>query len=155
MSQFEYECAITGALERGSQSDDSDKLDDLPVGWTKITIARRQYNPKWVLIQQTKDSMVEGLLAQFPADISEIHRYSVTLQIEAQFHSLEQATPMYARDVDDTVYISDAGEIADTINEIRDTLGLEAIGDAEDDADEVPEDAADESHLPHDGEVGD
>jgi len=150
MPTNEYECAVTGAVELGGQSDDSDKLDDLPVGWTKITIARRQYNPKWMMIQQVKESMISGLLSQAP-DLPDVQKYAVSLQVDAQFHAMEKDTPLYIRDVDDVVYISDAGEILETINEIRESLGLEELGEGEEDE----ADEADESDLPHDGEVGD
>lgn len=149
--EFEYECALTGVLEPGGQSSDSDGLGDLPVGWTKITITRRQYNPKWVLIQQVKDAMVEGLIQQFPPEVQEVQRYAVMVQVEAQFHGLEQDTPMYVSDVEDVVYLSDTGEIVETINEFRDTLGLQELPEEDEDDD----DEDDEPELLTSPEVGD
>ena len=131
MSTVEYECALTGVVEQGGQIEKGEKadgLEDLPVGWTKITIQRRTFNPKWLLIQQVKEAMIEGLLSQVPADIQQMQRYAIMLQVEAQFHALEQATSMYAKDVDDIVYISDSGELIENINEMRELLGLDAIG---------------------------
>ncbi len=152
--QFEYECAMTGVVEPGGTEDNSDELGDLPVGWTKIRMTRRQYNPKWVLIQQVKEAMVDGLVAQFPPEVQEVQRYAVYIQVEAQFHSLEQATPVYLPDVDDTVYISDSGDIIDSVNEMREMLGLSALPEEDEDEDE-DEDDEDELLLPHDGEIGD
>jgi hypothetical protein len=159
MSRFEYECALTGVVEPGGVESDSDKLGDLPVGWTKVQLTRRQYNPKWVLIQQVKAAMNEALLQQFPPSMHDVQRYAIDVQVEAQFHSLEKDTPMYVSDVDDVVYISDSGDIADTLNEVRDMLGLEALtpddDEEEDDEEDEAEEAEGDENLPHDGEVGD
>ena len=152
--QFDYECALTGVVQQGGHEDDSDKLGDLPVGWTRIQMTRRQYNPKWVLIQQVKDAMVEGLMAQFPAEVQDVQLYAVTIQVEAQFHTLEKDTPMYMPDVDDVVYISNAGEIVDNVNEVREMLGLEELPD-EEEAEEEEEEHEGELLLSHDGGVGD
>lgn len=155
--EFEYECALTGVVEPGGQSSDSDGLDDLPVGWTKIAITRRQYNPKWLLIQQVKDAMVEGLIQQFPPEMQDLQRYAVMVQVEAQFHGLEKDTPMYAADVEDVVYLSDTGEIVETINEFRDTLGLPVLPDEDEDEDEDDEieEAAAEPEVRTPPELGD
>jgi hypothetical protein len=142
---FEYECALTGRTEDGIQPDDSDGLGDLPLGWTRVQITRRQINPKWMLIQQVKQSVIEGILQQFPEELREVQRYAVMVQIEAQFHGLESSTPRYLPDVDDVVYISADGTILDTVNEIREMLNLPAIRDADeaDEEDESEEDADD------------
>lgn len=151
--QYEYECAMSGVTEVGEDHDDSDGLEDLPVGWTRVHITRRQHNPKWVLIQQVKNAMVEGLLSQFPPEIQEMQRYPIVLQIEAQFHALEQSTPKYQPDVDDVVFLSGAGEVVESLNDMREQLGLApmlvASGDDEDDDgedDEVEE--AEEEETP-------
>ena len=123
----EYECALSGITEAPSEESNSDGLDDLPVGWTKVTIARRQFNPKWLMIQQVKEAMVEGLLSQIPAEMQESQRFLISVQVDAQFHGIESATSMYIRDVDDVVYLSDSGDIADSINEVRQLLGLDAL----------------------------
>jgi len=148
---YEYECALTGTVEGGADSFDGDGLGDLPPGWTQITMKRRQYNPKWVLIQQVKEAMIEGLVQQFPPEIQEIQKYAVGLQVEAQFHGLERETPMYLLDIDDTVFISDSGEVVESLNEAREMMGLEPLLIEED----SEEDVADESNLPHDSESGD
>lgn len=130
MSTVEYECALTGVVEPGGQVEKGEKadgLEDLPVGWTKITIQRRTFNPKWLMIQQVKEAMIEGLLSQLPEEVQQLQKYAVVLQVEAQFHALEQATSIYSKDVDDVVYISDAGDVLETFNEMRELLGLGAV----------------------------
>ena len=151
MKTEDYECALTGVTANGPYHE-SDGLEDLPVGWTKIQITRRGYNPKWLAIQQVKQEVVDGLLAQFPQEAPDEHRFAVALQIEAQFHGLESATPVFLADVEDTVYISDEVEVIEHINELRELLGLELLVSEE----EVEaEEDGDEGHLPHDGESGD
>jgi len=150
VNNYEYECSVTGVVEEGGRSYDKDGLGDLPSGWTQITMKRRELNPKWILIQQVKSAMVEGLVQQFPLEIQDVQKYAVSLQVEAQFHGLEEATPMYLLAVDDTVYISDSGEVVESLNDVRELVGLEPIEFVTDD-----EDQGDDSHLPHDSESGD
>lgn len=143
----EFECALTGVVESGAEASSADGLDTLPVGWVKITIARRTYNPKWLMIQQVKEAMIEGLMSQMPADLPEVQRYAVVMQVEAQFHGLEKDTPMYVKDVDDVVYLSDAGEVIETINELRSTLALDTIAPIPS-IDEIPEEDEEEDDKP-------
>lgn len=136
---IEYECALTGLTAPGVEPTDVDGLDDLPVGWMRIRITRRKYNPKWVLIQQVKEAMIDGIVSQFPPEVQDMQRYAVLIQVEAQFHGLEKDTPMYVPDVDDVVYLSDSGEILESINDIRNSLGLDSISteSIEEDEDET------------------
>lgn len=135
---YEYECAMTGLTQDGGIEDSSDSLGDLPVGWTRVQMTRRAYNPRWVMLQQVKQAMVDGALAQVPAEAQEMQRIVVTLQVDGQFHSMEQDTPMFLPDVDDVVYLSDSGEILDSINELRELLGLEALESDNEDDEGVP-----------------
>jgi hypothetical protein len=135
----EFECALTGVTEAAVPSEVSDGLDTLPVGWTKVTIARRAYNPKWLMIQQVKEAMIEGLMSQFPPDIQDLQRMAVALQVEAQFHAIEKDTPVYVKDVDDVVYLSDSGDLVESINEMRALLGLDALEDVPEDEDDAEE----------------
>lgn len=137
---FEYECALSGIVENGGIEFDGDGMGDLPAGWTQVIIKRRAYNPKWLLLQQLKHSMVQALLGQFAEGVSDAQRAGVELQVEAQFHSIEQGTPVYVNDVDDVVYISAGSEILDNVNEFRALLSLEPVSvDDEEDEDEDEE----------------
>jgi len=149
---FDYECALTGIVAESSFPDDCDGLGDLPVGWTRVHLVRRQYNPKWLLIQQVKQNMIEALLQQVPEDLHSSQQYVVGLQVEAQFHSLEEQTPMYLSDVEDVVYISDSGEILGALNEIRSALSQESLPEPLEEEEEEEESAP---RLPTDeGEDG-
>lgn len=136
----EYECSVAGTTTPAAQYNESDGQGDLPVGWTRITITRRQYNPKWVMIQQTKQSMIEGLIHQLGEDLPEFQQYALSLQVEAQFHGLESETPMYLPDVEEVVHLSGSDEILESVNEMRDLIGLEALLPLEPEEEEETED---------------
>lgn len=138
-----YECGISGLTEEAVEKFTADGLDDLPVGWTKITMTRRQVNPKWLAIQQVKEASIEALLQQFPEEIREVQRFVVEIQVEAQLKALENDTPMFVSDVEDVVFVSDSEDIVDALNEIREGLGLDAMPD-EDEGDEDEEDEEEE-----------
>ena len=138
-----YECALTGREAPPGMEDESDGMGDMPVGWTRVTVTRRQYNAQWILLQQVKEAMVMGLLQQIPPEYHEAQRPAVEVQVAAQFHALEKDTPMYDADVEDVVYLSDAPEIIEDINELRQSLGL-AVLDATGALPGGPSDAEDE-----------
>lgn len=135
----EYECAVSGNVAEAGLHDETDGLGDMPVGWTQIRMTRRQYNPKWVFIQQVKEAMMQNLLSQFPAEVAEAQRMPLLIQVEAQFHSLEKDTPVYTTDIEDVVYLSDKGDVIDSLNEVRELLGLEPVEKGEEEADEEEE----------------
>jgi hypothetical protein len=154
MNEFEYECALTGQQSPAGISDDSDGMGDLPVGWTKITIQRRQYNPQWLLLQQVKEAMMAGILHQLPPEIRAQQAAAIELQVTATFYAMEQDTPMYEADVEDVVYLSDSGEIVEDINDLRQSIGLDPVEapmlfDEEDlpDEDDTPEEAAKDAEV--------
>jgi hypothetical protein len=136
----EYECALSGVTSPGAQVDESDGMEDCPVGWTKVRFTRRQYNPTWIMLQQLKATTVDNLVRQHsgghPENATPEQRMVVTLQVEANYHALEKDTPMYFLDVDDVVFLSDSGEVAKSINEIREMLGLEPIEEPEEQEEE-------------------
>jgi len=153
---YEYECAMTGLTQEGGVADDSDNLGDLPVGWTRVQMTRRAYNPRWIMIQQVKEAMVNDMLRQVPAEMQEIQRLVIAVQVDAQFHPLESDTPVFLPDVDDVVYLSDSGEIQGSIDELRDLLGLDPIaGGADESGDEDSDDDGDEDEAPRISQVGD
>ena len=141
MSIEDYECAISGVTEEAGDFNDSDNLGDLPLGWTKVTITRRQYNPKYVMIQQTKQTMIESLIQQLGGDeMPDFQKYALSLQVEAQFFGLEDATPMYLPDIEEEVFLSDSPEILESFNELREGLGLESLTAEEHTVEEETED---------------
>ena len=141
--QFDYECALTGLTQEGAEYFD-DELGDLPAGWTKVMIQRREYNPKWLMIQQVKQLAIQGLIHQLPPEAQQSQAWMVSLQVEAQFIQLETATPMFLT-AEDVAYISNNGEVVEPLNELRDTLGLPPVEDDDDDDDDDDEEEDDTS----------
>lgn len=130
--RYTYKCAMTDHEQPGvglldPNEDDDGGLDDLPVGWTRIQIQRRQINPEWLALQQIKESIVNGILAQVPEAEREAQRGLAMVQVRAQFHALESSLPIYIVDVEDTVYVSDRKDALEPFNEIRDILGLPPV----------------------------
>ena len=124
-----YECAMSGITAPPGPMDDSDGLGDLPVGWTRIHMIRRRENPEWAAIQQVKALILEGIVAQTPEEFRDAHRSMSEIHVRAQFHSLEEATPRFLADAEVVVYISDSGDVVDSLNEIRSMLGVPALPD--------------------------
>ena len=154
----DYKCALSEMMgESFKGGDDSDGLGDMPVGWTKVTIQRRAYNPKWVFIQQVKQRMLREALAQLPPEMqTETTEQVMVLQIDSQLYGVESETPMFVLEVEE-VALSDDLEVVEEFNEVRELLGLsllefedeepeheEAVGVPGDDADEDDEGDDDE-----------
>lgn len=134
----EFECALTGKVV------ESEEGDSFPLGWTKISITRRQMNPRWGMLMQVQQALIEGAMAQVPAEVADIQRLVISSQVEAQFHGLMKDTPSFVEDVQDEIYICDSAEITDTLNEIREMLGLKAMPAVDQDEDEESEEAKSE-----------
>jgi len=129
--RYEYECALSGLSAEGGYHFEEDGLEDIPPGWTEVRLSRRSYNPSWVVIQQVKKAMIEGLLAQLPEDARKAQALAIRLQVDAQFHQMERDTAVYLTDVE-TVYLGPrelSEDIGEAYNEAREMLGLEPIED--------------------------
>lgn len=130
-----YECALSGIQAEASVPFTGDELNDLPVGWTEVRVSRRVFNPKWVLIQQVKDAMIQGLKAQFGEALKDPQQELVLqLQVEAQLYGLEQNTPMYITEVE-VAHLAPpdtSAEILEAVNQFREMIGLEPLAPEED-----------------------
>jgi hypothetical protein len=141
-TNYEYECALSGIVAPGELKFDKDGLGDLPQGWTEVRLSRRYFNPKWVLIQQVKDAMVRGLIAQFDEGSQQAQQVAIRLQIDSQFFALEQDTPVYLTETE-TVYLSSPNlspEVAEEYNKARELLGLEPVEPEDEEEEEEEED---------------
>lgn len=132
----DFVCALSGAEcdeDDLITSDVGDGLGDLPVGWTQVTFARRIYNPKYAMIQRAKNALVEAALSQIPEEARDQTRPLISIQIDAQFASLEAQTDEYDT-VIETVHISppeDSKIIAKEYFALRESLGLPMPEDEE------------------------
>lgn len=143
MPRYEYECALSGVTAPGEVVYEKDGLDDLPAGWVKITFQRRVANPKYVLIQQVKNVMLEALVSRFPENTRQAQEAAIRLQVEAQYYVLERDTPPYYTE-EESVYVSspeESEDVAEALNEARELLGFDD-GDADDEDDDEDVDVA-------------
>lgn len=93
MQNDEYICALSGIAANEEQYiDGGDELEDLPVGWTKVTIQTRQLNPKYQLLLTTKEAMRKqaesGISDEVTGDEREIALASIALQVDAHFANI-------------------------------------------------------------------
>lgn len=141
LSSEDYVCSLSGKTAEPSFPEASDGLEDMPAGWTQITIKRRQYNPKWLSIQAAKEQLLQAVRAQVPDDLWEDQEVLARVQVDAQYYGLERDTPVYELDVSEVVYLADSNDILEEVNEIRRMLDLPALEsmDEEEEDDTTPE----------------
>ena len=132
----EYVCTISGVeADEEDLVEGSDDLGDMPVGWTKVTLQRRMYNPRWLEVQQAKEALVEVTLSQLPEEAREQMRPLISIQVDAQFAALEASIEEFALE-EEEIFVSPPESdkaLAAEYFEIRDRLGLsnEGFGDAD------------------------
>ena len=130
----EYVCTISGVeADEEDLVEGSDDLGDMPVGWTKITVQRRLYNPRWLEVRQAKEALVEVTLAQLPEEARDQMRPLVSIQVDAQFAALEASIEEFVLDEEEIFVAPPESDkaLAAEYFEIRDRLGLsnEGFGD--------------------------
>ena len=137
----EYVCTISGVeADEEDLVEGSDDLGDMPVGWTKITVQRRLYNPRWLEVRQAKEALVEVTLAQLPEEARDQMRPLVSIQVDAQFAALEASIEEFVLDEEEIFVAPPESDkaLAAEYFEIRDRLGLSNEGFGDDtDSEEV------------------
>ena len=137
----EYVCTISGVeADEEDLVEGSDDLGDMPVGWTKITVQRRLYNPRWLEVRQAKEALVEVTLAQLPEEARDQMRPLVSSQVDAQFAALEASIEEFVLDEEEIFVAPPESDkaLAAEYFEIRDRLGLSNEGFGDDtDSEEV------------------
>jgi hypothetical protein len=130
----EFSCAITGRPapddEVVDDAQDDDDLENMPVGWLRITVERRGVNPEWVKIQAAKHAALEGVMSQVPADAPEEFRKQTRemqdVVINASFYAYEASIAKYLT-FDEEVYVRNPDqdkEAAEGWKGIAEILGL-------------------------------
>jgi len=147
LDPLDYICTISGApaqtAELVNDAPDDDPLDDCPLGWIRVTVARRLINPAWLELQKRKARLVAATHAQMPlesfASPEEHHEamQDVAFSFQANFAFLEAATPKYVAH-EEEVLVSDPHNtpaVAEAWTQIAETLdvtvGVPATSDAE------------------------
>jgi len=152
-----YKCSISETEELGDQfyaSGEKDGLEDLPIGWTAITIKRRLLNPKFQQLFQMRELLVADMLTRVGKSPTEAQRIAVELQVEAQFAAIMKDTPVHLTE-HEVAFIAPLEQsdemLREVYNEIRSTLNLPLLGtdglavldeDEDDDDDEANDEIA-------------
>ena len=127
----EYTCALSGRTPDTDQKaplESSDELEDLPIGWSKVSIQTRVLNPDFVKIQAVKDSIINEFLSNVPDENKDEAKELFQIQVAAQFAALESQISPYL--IDERIcYISDATD-SEVVKEEWDSL-LERLDLAE------------------------
>ena len=121
-------CALSGeqADDDDLVEDSPDELDNMPIGWTRITFERRLVNPRYAMVQQAKAMLVDAALANVPEEAREQARPLVQIQLDAQFAALEAETVEFSIERE-VVYVSDTDQntlVAKEFDAVREALGL-------------------------------
>lgn len=96
--ESDYVCCLSGGVPKvNSLVDDlgDDELEDLPIGWVRVTFQRRLQNTKWTQIQKVKGATIEQMMTSVDDDIAKEIRQVIELQVEAQYAVLEASTPQF------------------------------------------------------------
>lgn len=128
MPTDEITCAFSGLVPvEADLSDDDGDDSDIPAGWVRVTITRREPNPRRVMIAALKAALVERTLGEVPAKQRADAEESIALQIDAQFAALESITPAWLV-AEEVAYIAPPArdkQIEAEYQKLRATLGLD------------------------------
>lgn len=128
--ETEYVCALSGVAADDEalvvDAADDDDLEELPVGWTRVTLDRRMKNPRYEMIQQVMAGVIEQTLAQVPEANRDAARPLLALQVEAQYAVLLDRTPPYLTETEVTFIAPPDSDTAlkAAYTGLRTTLGL-------------------------------
>jgi hypothetical protein len=141
--ETEYVCALTGKAAREDEIvhdvREDDDLDQLPIGWLKITVERRVLNPEWLRFAEAKEQLIASQLQAIPPDVPADERAAgerlTRAAIDAQFYAVLAGIPRYVTDTED-VYVKDPDadkQVAEAWGEIAGVLGFDigVAGDEE------------------------
>lgn len=123
----DYVCTLSGVtpLEHEEIEDDE---DDLPLGWFKVTIVKRELNPEWIYHQEFKSAKIDGLLQQIEEQHRKEARPMIAHDISAQYAGYEQGLDQYI-DLEDTVFMAPStrsGAINDEIVKVLTNLDMDS-----------------------------
>lgn len=131
----EFTCALSGLTPTADEMPDNADQDPIPLGWTRVTLERRDPNPEWIELQAVKAALIQQALEQIPEEMRVQAARVVELQIRAQYAALDAQIQKF--DTDEVVVYLAPGrrgaEIQKAIDALYDSLGIEADEDEDDD----------------------
>ena len=92
-------CSLSGTSANGLDEDTAafvgpdDDLDDLPVGWARVTIEIRQENPDWGLLQAARQGLVQESVAQMGD--TPTNRRLAEILVDGQLGGALDSTPRF------------------------------------------------------------
>ena len=130
-----YVCALSGKAasdeELVDDAADTDALDEMPIGWIRITVERRGVAPEWVEFQTRREKLVAMQLSQLPTDATDEQRAEAEADIRfalgAQLSYAESRLARYIT-LEDTVYVKNPDgdpQVAEAWAEVAKTLPLD------------------------------
>ena len=91
------ECAISGQIPTSDQCRFVTEPEDLPEGWTQITIRSGRVNPRYETIQRAEQVLFQQAMMGVPPETPTEDRFQIAqvirVQVEAQFAALKGITP--------------------------------------------------------------
>lgn len=136
----EYICALSGYAAKDEELVEDageDDLEEIPVGWLKITVQKRVINPAWQRVNEVKSRQVamqvDEMKARFAAaqiddeDAIAMAVGDVEFMVGMSFLPIEREIPKYATQ-EAELYVRDPSsdkEIAREWRRIADTLEIE------------------------------
>lgn len=103
----ELVCAFSGVAPTDAEIDlpfepaDDDPLDDLPLGWSRVTIETRTINPRYAAVIQARETQIQAAVAglELPEGATKEDRVMAAslarISVEALFAAMEERTPPY------------------------------------------------------------
>ena len=125
----EITCAFSGLTPADeAYTDDDDGSDGVPVGWTRVTIARCIPNPEYAILQGLKAGTLQQLLQQVPEAQRAEAEPLLEMQVRVQYHAYESTLEPFLLE-EDEVFLAPGAldkDIAEAHKSFRETLGLVA-----------------------------
>ena len=125
MFDHPYVCALSGVSATEPEIEEAE--GEAPESWVRVTLSRRFLNPQWIAIQNVKYGLLQQYLEPLGAEEREENLLPLSIQVDAQYHSLEQSVGKYIID-EEEIYIAPPSSdtaLLKEYNRIREMLGLE------------------------------
>lgn len=127
-------CALSGLTPTEEEMALMGPEDEVPHGWTKLTITTAQANPKRITLERAQRLAVQQSLSQLPPDLSRADREDAEailgITAEAQFAYLLDQTPHMVAE-EQTLYlapVSRCPEVNPALRAAMVALGAAVVG---------------------------
>jgi hypothetical protein len=111
MADDGFRCVLSGREAKDedlvTDAREDDDLEELPLGWVRVTVERRVLNPAWARLQRHKQIMIErmkaGIDTAMPPEMRVIEEELVETLVTGQLTMLDQTTPKYLTYEDEAI----------------------------------------------------